>query len=56
MNACKYKWSAAKAPNPTVNSVHLQDATPEDLATIEAHLGLHFEFLPDSGVKWKAVS
>jgi hypothetical protein len=49
-----------KPASPTTDgkfySVHLQDATPEDLALIEQHLGLHFEFLPDGGVKWKAVS
>ncbi|MDR6381815.1 hypothetical protein [Paraburkholderia caribensis] len=32
---------------------HLQDATPEDRATIEQHLGLSFEFSEDGRVSWK---
>jgi hypothetical protein len=34
-------------------SVHLQDATPEDRAVIEHHLGLAFDFTPDGKVGWK---
>ncbi|MBB3258211.1 hypothetical protein F4827_003079 [Paraburkholderia bannensis] len=34
-------------------SVHLQDASPEDRATIEQHLGLSFEFMEDGGVRWQ---
>lgn len=38
-------------------SVHLQDASPEDRALIEQHLGLHFDFNEDGSVAWrKAVS
>lgn len=33
-------------------TVHLLDATPEEKAVIEAHLGLHFEFTPDGQVSW----
>lgn len=33
-------------------TVHLMDATPEDRATIEQHLGLSFEFKDDGGVSW----
>lgn len=34
-------------------TVHLQDATPEDRAVIESHLGLRFEFTQDGKVSWK---
>ncbi|MCA0214725.1 MAG: hypothetical protein LCH79_16300 [Proteobacteria bacterium] len=34
-------------------TVHLQDATPEDRALIEQHLGLAFEFSDDGRVAWK---
>lgn len=34
-------------------TVHLQDASPEDRATIEQHLGLSFEFTSDGGVRWR---
>lgn len=33
-------------------SVHLRDATPEDRAVIEAHLGLKFDFDDKGGVRW----
>lgn len=37
-------------------SVHLQDATPADRETIEAHLGLAFEFTDDGrGVRWHSL-
>lgn len=36
-------------------SVHLQDASPDDRATIEAHLGLAFEFTDNGRVKWRAA-
>lgn len=32
-------------------TVHLQDAAPEDLAIIEKHIGLHFEF-KDGNANW----
>lgn len=33
-------------------TVHLLDATPEEKAAIEAHLGLHFDFTEDGQVSW----
>lgn len=32
------------------------DASPEDLAVIEAHLGLHFTFHDDGKVSWSPVT
>lgn len=37
-------------------SVHLQDATPEDRAVIEKHLGLSFDFDADGHVRWQPFS
>lgn len=37
-------------------SVHLQDATPEDRALIEKHLGLAFTFGDDNRVTWAPVT
>lgn len=37
-------------------TVHLLDATPEDRAVIEAHLGLKFEFDDAGGVRWSKVA
>ena len=34
-------------------TVHLRDATPENRAEIEKHLGLTFDFKEDGGVSWK---
>jgi hypothetical protein len=34
-------------------TVHLQDASAEDRATIEQHLGLKFEFTDDGSVRWQ---
>ncbi len=58
----EYTWrEIGKPAAPTTGgkfySVHLQDASPEDRAVIEAHLGLHMEF-EDEGrrVKWWAVA
>lgn len=34
-------------------SIHLQDATPEERAVIENHLGLSFDFRPNGSVSWK---
>ena len=36
-------------------SVHLRDASPEDLATIEQHIGLHIEFDDQGGVRWSSI-
>lgn len=36
-------------------SVHLMDATPEDRATIESHLGLTFTFTDDGQVAWHGI-
>jgi hypothetical protein len=36
-------------------TVHLMDATDEDRAVIEKHLGLHFEFTNDGKVSWRRV-
>lgn len=36
-------------------TVHLMDATPEDRAAIEAHLGLTFNFTDDGKVSWKRI-
>lgn len=33
-------------------TLHLQDATPEEREVIEEHIGLHFEFEPEGGVRW----
>lgn len=53
-------WEVGKPAAPTTGgkfySVHLQDATPADRATIESHLGLMFEFSDDGqSVKWTHV-
>jgi hypothetical protein len=38
-------------------TVHLQDATPEELEVIEAHLGIKFTFLDEGrGVSWGRFS
>lgn len=37
-------------------SVHLQDASPEDRALIEQHLGLAFTFMDDGRVSWRPVT
>lgn len=37
-------------------SVHLVDATPEDRAVIETHLGIHFEFTEDGQVSWERAN
>jgi hypothetical protein len=37
-------------------SVHLMDATAEDRAVIESHLGLAFHFIDDGKVSWRPVS
>ena len=34
-------------------TVHLMDATPEEKAIIESHLGLSFEFMDDGRVRWQ---
>lgn len=36
-------------------SVHLMDATAEERAAIEKHLGIHFEFHDDGKVSWKRI-
>lgn len=51
------QWAAPGTPASHVTygkfySEHLQDASPEDRSTIEQHLGLHFEFLPDGNIRW----
>ncbi|MCY0854359.1 hypothetical protein [Cupriavidus sp. D39] len=53
-----FSWhEAGKPAAPTTYGkfymVHLQDATPEDRATIEKHLGIAFEFTPEGSVSWR---
>lgn len=53
-----FSWHEAGKPAPTTTygkfyTVHLKDATLEDRATIEQHLGLCFEFTPDGMVSWR---
>lgn len=36
-------------------TIHLLDATPEDRAVIEQHLGLHFEFSESGQVSWRSA-
>lgn len=58
----EYRWMQAGSPAPATThgkfyTAHLQDATPEDRATIERHLGLAFEFTDDGlNVSWKPVA
>lgn len=51
-----YPWHKLENERPTTHgkfySVHLQDATPEDRAVIEKHLGLYFTF-KDGKVSWQ---
>ena len=54
------KYTYYEAPRPAsattsgkFYSVHLQDASPEDRAIIEQHLGVAFEFRDDGHVYWK---
>ena len=51
-----YWHEPAKPAAPTAHgkfySVHLQDATQEDRALIEQHLGLVFTFADDGAVRW----
>lgn len=55
----EYWWEevgkpAAATTSGKFYSIHLQDATPEDRAVIEEHLGLTFEFTNDGNdVRWK---
>jgi len=58
----EYWWAETGQPASATThgkfySVHLQDATPEDRAVIEAHLGLVFEFSDDGqNVKWHRIA
>lgn len=54
------EWREPGEPAPKTTdgkfyTVHLQDATPEDRANIEAHLGLTFTFHDNGKVEWHPV-
>jgi hypothetical protein len=54
----EFTWTEPGKPagataNGKFYSVHLQDATAEDRAVIEQHLGLQFDFRPDGKVGWR---
>jgi hypothetical protein len=57
----EYWWAEAGRPASATTSgkfysVHLLDATPEDKALIESHLGITFDFSDDGKtVSWKRV-
>lgn len=56
-----YHWAEPGTPaDPTTwgkfYSIHLQDASPDDRAVIEQHLGLSFTFTEDGRVEWKPVA
>lgn len=53
-------WRQPYTPAPATTTgkfytVHLLDATPEQRQVIERHLGLHFEFDDNGGVRWTAA-
>lgn len=55
----QFRWTEAGKPAAIATdgkfyTVHLQDASPEDCATIEAHLGLAFTF-SEGRVSWRKV-
>jgi hypothetical protein len=55
------EWREPGEPAPKTTdgkfyTVHLQDATPEDRANIEAHLGLTFTFHDNGKVEWHPVT
>lgn len=54
----QFTWNEAGKPAKATTdgkfyTVHLQDATPEDRAVIEQHMGLSFTFHEDGKVSWK---
>lgn len=55
-----YPWHKVEAERATTHgkfyTVHLQDASPEDRALIEAHLGLSFAFEEGGRVSWRPAA